>query len=143
MCRLLCIATALAVLANCQESPAAILGPLVQKYQDYIYEKQYDKLEALYHPNAVLIIDGQVTPFFQPKNIFAQIEDSRSRIGNVKTTFVKESYSGASDVLMYENQWKINTAKTEMTGPYRAIWIKYNGNWVIYHEEYSQFVKQL
>ncbi|CAJ0572164.1 unnamed protein product, partial [Mesorhabditis spiculigera] len=129
--------------ASCDMSPAATLGPLVQQYQDLIYAKQFDKLEDLYHPHAVMIIDGQPAPFYTPKNIFQQIQESRSKIGNIKTSFLKETYSGSGDIMMYENQWKISTGKIEMTGPYRAIWVKYNGRWVIYHEEFSQTIKHL
>ncbi|CAJ0572181.1 unnamed protein product, partial [Mesorhabditis spiculigera] len=133
------VGTALAA----ESSPALILSPLVKQYQDLIYGEKYDQLENLYHPNAVLVVNGHAAPYYTPKNIFAQIKSSRSKVGSAKTTFLKESFTGAGEVLMYENQWKISTATSELTGPYRAIWVMHNGKWVIYHEEFSQAVKKL
>ncbi|CAJ0572165.1 unnamed protein product, partial [Mesorhabditis spiculigera] len=124
--------------AGSNNSPARTLAPLVQKYQDLIYAGKYDELEDLYHPNAVLVAIGKPNPFYTPEKIFEEIKDARSKVDNARTVILKEDFSGAGDILMYENQWKITTSNFELSGPYRSVWVKYEGRWVIYHEEYSQ-----
>ncbi|CAJ0572159.1 unnamed protein product, partial [Mesorhabditis spiculigera] len=135
---LLCLVALLGVAVASTESPSAILGPLVEKYQDLIYSGDYEELEELYHPNAILVVKGDESPYYTPARIFEEIREARSKVGNAKTVFIKETYTGDGDIMMYENRWTITTANLELSGPYRAIWIKYEGRWVIYHEQYSQ-----
>ncbi|CAJ0582437.1 unnamed protein product, partial [Mesorhabditis spiculigera] len=134
----ICFVALIGVIAASTDSPATILAPLVQKYQDLIYAEQYDELEDLYHPNAILVVKGQPNPFYTPEKIFKEIQEARAKVGNAKTDIIKETYTGAGDILMYENLWRINAGGHELSGPYRSIWVKFEGRWVIYHEQYSQ-----
>ncbi|CAJ0943605.1 unnamed protein product, partial [Mesorhabditis belari] len=123
-------------------SPAATLLPLVKEYQRLIYDGDYEGLHELYHPHAVLVASNENKVLYKPKEIFKHIRESRKKIHNARSELAKETYSGDGGVLIYENRYLINDNGKDLYGPYRAIWIKYHGRYVIYHEEYDQRVNK-